>query len=72
MKDYVNVQRFASKALIVDKACVDAYYWMIRSMRQTDSLSMAKGELKMAEHVLNDEEYEELLQKLEKNKYSDI
>lgn len=72
LKDYVNVQRFASKALIVDKACVDAYYWMIRSMRQTDSLSMAKGELKMAEHVLTDEEYEELLQKLEKNKDSDI
>ena len=46
LKDYVNVQRYASKALIVDKACLDAYYWMIRSMRQTDSLSMAKGELK--------------------------
>lgn len=72
LKDYVNVQRFASKALIVDKACVDAYYWMIRSMRQTDSLSMAKGELKMAEHVLTDEEYAELLQKLDKTKDSDI
>lgn len=72
LKDYVNVQRYASKALIVDKACLDAYYWMIRSMRQTDSLSMAKGELKMAEHVLTDEEYAELLQKLKKTKELDI
>ena len=68
LQDYTNVQRYAALALNIDKASVDAYYWMIRAMRQRDSLSMAKGELKMAEHILTDEEYAELLQKLEKTK----
>lgn len=68
LQDYTNVQRYAALALNIDKASVDAYYWMIRAMRQRDSLSMAKGELKMAEHILTDEEYAELCQKLEKTK----
>ena len=72
LQDYTNVQRFASLALNIEKASVDAYYWMIRAMRQRDSLSMAKGELKMAEHILTDEEYTELVQKLEKTKDLDI
>ncbi len=66
LDDYANVQRFASMALTVDKSSVDAYYWMIRAMRKTDAISMAKGELKMAEHILTDEEYRQLIRKLEK------
>ena len=65
LNDYANVQRFASMALTVDKSSVDAYYWMIRAMRKTDAISMAKGELKMAEHILTDEEYRQLILKLE-------
>lgn len=72
LQDYTNVQRFASLTLNIEKASVDAYYWMIRAMRQRDSLSMAKGELKMVEHILTDEEYTELVQKLEKTKDLDI
>lgn len=66
VQDYANVQRYASLALLIDKASVDAYYWLIRAKRQKDSLSMARGELKMAEQILTNEEYAELLQKLEK------
>ena len=35
-------------------------------MKQKDSVGMVKGELKMAEHILSVEEYEELLMRLEK------
>lgn len=64
--NHASVQYYAAMALKSDYANADAYYWMIRSMRQKDSLEMAKGELKMAEHVLSNEEYEELLRKLER------
>ena len=72
VQDYDNAQKYASLALLIDKANVDAYYWLIRAKRQRDSLSMAKGELKMAELVLSTEEYTELLQKLEKTRDLEI
>ena len=67
-QDYSSTQYYASLALKLDKTSVDAYYWMIRSMRQRDSLSLAKGELKIAKNALTEEEYQELCQKLEKTK----
>lgn len=72
VQDYANAQKYASLALLIDKANVDTYYWLIRAKRQKDSLSMAKGELKLAEHVLSTEEYAELLQKLENTKDLEI
>ena len=66
MQDYSKVQYYASLALKVDKASVDAYYWMVRAMKQRDSLALAKGELKMAEHILTEDEYAELIEKLNK------
>lgn len=65
VQDYVNVQYYASLALNVEKASVDAYYWMIRAMRQRDSVSLAKGQLQLAELVLSADEYRELVKKLE-------
>ena len=67
-QDYATVQYYASLALKIEKASVDGYYWMIRAMSQRDSVSMAKGHLKIAEHVLTSEEYQELLLKLEKTR----
>ena len=64
--NYITVQYYASMALKIDPANVDAYYWRIRAMKQKDSVGMVKGELKMAEHILSVEEYEELLMRLEK------
>lgn len=71
VQDYTSVQFYASLALKIEKACVDAFYWLIRAMQQKDSSSMAKAELKIAKQVLSDEEYAELLQKL-KNRKLDI
>lgn len=65
-QSYATVLHYASLALKLEKANVEAYFWMIRAMKQKDSVSMAKGELKLAEFALSSEEYEELLQKLEK------
>lgn len=67
-QNYANVQRYAALALEIEPANVDAYYWMIRSMKQKDSFAMAKGELKMAEHILTETEYKELVDRLEKAK----
>ena len=64
--NYLTVQYYAAMALKIDPANVDAYYWRIRAMKQKDSVGMVKGELKMAEHILSVEEYEELLMRLEK------
>ena len=63
-QNYSSVQYYAGNALKIDPANADAYYWMIRAMKKKDSMSMVKGELKMAEHVLEASEYEELLRKL--------
>ena len=67
-QNYASVQYYAGDALKIDSANADAYYWMIRAMKKKDSMSMVKGELKMAEHVLDPTEYEELIKKLDKVK----
>lgn len=67
-QNYSSVQYYAGNALKIDPANADAYYWMIRAMKKKDSMSMVKGELKMAEHILEAGEYEELIRKLERAK----
>ena len=67
-QNYSSVQYYAGTALKLDPANADAYYWMIRAMKKKDSMSMVKGELKMAEHVLEAGEYEELIKKLDRAK----
>lgn len=63
-QDYTTVEYYASLALKIEDASVDAHYWKIRALRQKNSLSMAKAELKIAEYAMTPEEYEELCQKL--------
>lgn len=67
-QNYASVQHYAHSALKLDEANPDAYYWMIRTLKKKDSMGMVKGELMMAEHVLEKEVYEELLKKLDKVK----
>lgn len=64
--NYVSVQHYASAALKLDRANVDAYYWLIRTMKIKDSAALAKGELQLASHALSDDEYKELLERLDK------
>lgn len=64
--NYTGVQHYASAALKLDRANVDAYYWLIRTMKIKDSAVLAKGELQLASHALTDEEYRDLIERLEK------
>lgn len=64
--NYAGVQHYASAALKLDRANVDAYYWLIRTMKIKDSAVLAKGELQLASHALTDEEYRDLVERLEK------
>ena len=65
--NYVSVEYYAQQALEIEPANEDAYYWLIRSLRKRGSNIMTKGQLHMARHVLNDEEYERLMEKLDKS-----
>jgi len=64
--NYAGVQYYATAALKLERANVDAYYWLIRAMKIKDSAAFAKGELQLARHTLIDEEYNELIARLDK------
>lgn len=64
--NYASVQHYASVALKLDRANVDAYYWLIRTMKIKNSAVLVKGELQLASHAFTDEEYRELIERLEK------
>lgn len=70
-QNYVSVEHYASHALKIDPSNIDAYYWRIRSLKKKESSGMVKGELMMAEHVLDAETYFELNQKLDRAKELD-
>lgn len=70
-QNYVSVEHYASHALKIDPSNMDAYYWRIRSLKKKESSGMVKGELMMAEHVLDADTYFELNQKLERAKELD-
>ncbi len=63
-ENYSDIQLYALKALNLDNANKDAYYWLIRSMNKLGLSEMAKGELKSAEKFLLFEEYQVLLDEL--------
>ena len=67
-QNYTSVQHYAHRALELDEANPDAYYWMIRTLKKKDSMGMVKGEMLMAEHVLGPDLYDELIKKLDRTK----
>lgn len=70
-QNYTSVQHYAHKALELDEANPDAYYWLIRTLKKKDSMGMVKGEMLMAEHVLGPDLYDELIKKLDRAKDSE-
>lgn len=64
--NYAGVQYYAVAALKLDRANVDAYYWLIRAMKVKDSAALVKGELQLASHALTDDEYTELITRLDR------
>jgi len=62
--NYVRVEHYAEEALAIEPANEDAYYWLIRVLKMRNSNVMAKGQLHMAKHVLDANEYERLEKRL--------
>ena len=60
----------ASKVLLIAPGSIDGYYWMIYAMFQLDHPEMARGELRMAQRNLLEEEYDELIERLKEAGFS--
>lgn len=60
-ENYDDIQEYASKALIIDNANKEVYYWLIKAMYKLGASGMARGELRNAERLLTNEEYQVLL-----------
>lgn len=54
----------SAKVLLIAPHSIDGYYWMIYAMFQLDHPEMARGELRMAQRNLLEEEYDELIERL--------
>ena len=63
-KDYACVQKYAAKGLQFAPHSEDMYFWMIRSMIRVGHSEIARGELRMAQTRLLDEEYAALVERL--------
>ena len=63
-KDYACVQKYAAKGLQFAPHSEDMYFWMIRSMIRVGHSEVARGELRMAQTRLLDEEYAALVERL--------
>lgn len=62
--DYVCILEYANIALGAIPGSVDAYYWLIYAMSHLGMGEIAKNELKAAKQALTDDDYEDLLKKL--------
>lgn len=63
-RHYSGIQEYASKALQIDPRNTDAYYWLIAALHQLGSPEIAKSELRMAQRLLDESDYEDLLSRL--------
>lgn len=68
LQNYAAVEHYAMLARKIEPSSVDAYYWKIRALNQKSPKAYAKGELKTAEYMLEKEEFEELVSRLESAK----
>lgn len=62
--DYVCILEFANIALCAIPGSVDAYYWLIYAMSHLGMGEIAKNELKAAKQALTEDDYQDLLKKL--------
>ena len=64
--DYVCILEYANIALGAIPGSADAYYWLIYAMNHLGMGEIAKNELKAAKQALTENDYEDLLKKLNK------
>ena len=62
--NYSSVIHYANKALEVEPANVDAYFWMSRAFYRQEQRTAIKVEMEKAKSVLTEEEYEDLVYRL--------
>lgn len=63
--DYVCILEYANIALGAIPGSTDAYYWLIYAMNHLGMGEIANNELKAAKHALTENDYDDLLKKLE-------
>lgn len=63
--DYVCIHEYANTAVKTVPGSVDAYYWLIYAMNRLGTTEIARNELRIAKEVLNPEEYDDLLIRLD-------
>lgn len=63
--DYVCILEYANIALGAIPGSADAYYWLIYAMDHLGMGEIARNELKAAKHALTENDYDDLLKKLE-------
>lgn len=62
--DYVCIQNYAANAMKVVPHNIDVYYWLIHSMNRMNRMEMSRNIQRMAQSDLLEEEYEELIRRL--------
>lgn len=67
-KDYACAHNYAAKARVYAPHSEDVYFWLIRSMMKTGHSEMARGELRLAQNNLLEEEYFSLVKRLREAK----
>ena len=63
-RDYVCIYEYANLAVQSLPGNLDAQYWLIYSMNRLGNQDIARNQLRVAEQVLTDEDYKELLHRL--------
>ena len=62
--DYVRILEYANIAIKATPGSADAFYWVIYAMNHLGMREVAKNELKAAKQVLTENDYDDLLRKL--------
>lgn len=58
--DFVGVQQYAAKAIMLTPENARAHYWMIHAMNHLGTLELARNQIAIAKEVLTGEEYSSL------------
>lgn len=64
-RHYHHIRSYAAKALLIVPHDPNIYYWLIHAMYKQGHTEMARSEMKMAQTELNEEEYDDLVLKVE-------
>lgn len=63
--DYVCIHEYAGIAVQAVPGSSDAHYWLAYAMLKLGTTELARNELRAAKQLLNDEEYQSILRRLE-------